>query len=274
MGFLKSLFGGKDETPEEKKAREAERNFDMLKTDGVRALRTGRHDIAVKCLTKALEIQDELETHDYLSQAYMQAENFSAALEQLAILAEAQPDNIRILATMAKVAYMTEDYTKMRAFCEKAMLIDKDDPEVMFLYARAAAGHNDMVNAIAMYTKTIMLDGDFAAAYLERGQLLLRMGDIDGADDDANYLLEVAPGAEDVTLLKANVLMRRNQYADAIKFFDQTIEAHPYSTEAYKGRGAARLALGDKEGAESDMRQVLDIDPHALDGVSGDFTLS
>ena len=274
MGFLKSLFGGKDETPEERKAKEEERDFDRLKTDGVVALRTGRFDYAVKCLTQALEVRDDLETRDYLSQAYMQTEKFGDALAQLKYLADAQPDNINILSTMAKVAYMMEDYTKMSEYCEKAMLIDKDNAEVMFLYARAASGHGDLVNAVAMYTKTIMLDEHFASAYLERGQLLLNMGDIEGAEEDADYLMEVAASAEEVTLLKAHVLMARQQYGEAIKLFEQTIESNPYNTDAFKGRGAARLALGDKEGAEADMRQVLEIDPSALDDVNGDFTLS
>jgi len=31
MGFLKTLFGGKEESPEEKREREAARNFDVLR---------------------------------------------------------------------------------------------------------------------------------------------------------------------------------------------------------------------------------------------------
>ncbi len=33
-----------------------------------------------------------------------------------------------------------------------------------------------------------------------------------------------------------------------------------------------RLALGDKEGAEEDMRQVLELNPNGQNGINGEFT--
>jgi tetratricopeptide (TPR) repeat protein len=235
MGFLKTLFGGKEETPEERKMREAARDFDVLRTDGVRALRTGQYAYAVKCFSKALEIRDDLETHDYLSQAYIQNEQLQEGYGQLTILAEAQPDNIHILASMAKVAYLMENYTLMAECCEKAMLIDKDNAEIMFLYARAARGQHDTVNAIAMYTKTLMLDENFAAANLERGQLLLDEGDIEGAADDAGRLAEVAPDAEEVLLFRASLFLRQQRVGEAISCYERALEVNPYCHEAQEG---------------------------------------
>lgn len=235
MGFLKTLFGGKEETPEERKMREAARDYDVLRTDGVRALRTGQYAYAVKCFSKALEIKDDLETHDYLSQAYIQNEQLQEGYGQLVLLAEAQPDNIHILASMAKVAYLMENYTLMAECCEKAMLIDKDNAEIVFLYARAARGQHDTVNAIAMYTKTLMLDENFAAANLERGQLLLEKGDIEGATEDADYLAEVAPDAEEVLLFRAQLFLQQQRVGEAISCYERALEVNPYCNEAQEG---------------------------------------
>ena len=41
MGFLKTLFGGREESPEEKAEKRREREFDVLKYDGVRARKIG-----------------------------------------------------------------------------------------------------------------------------------------------------------------------------------------------------------------------------------------
>ena len=273
MGFFKSLFGGKDESPEEKKKKDDARDFDVLKTDGVRALRMGQGEYAVKCFTKALEINDDLETRDYLSQAFVRCDRLKEARAQLDILAEAQPDNIHILMMMARVDYMMEDYNAMMEVCEKATLLDNDNAEVMFLYARAMRGQNDLVNAVAMFTKCIMLDEHFADAYLERGRLLLQMGDVEGASDDADFLMEAAPGVEEVLLFKASVLMAEQKTSEAIAVYDKAINTNPFCVAAFKGRGAARLAIGDKEGAESDMRQLLELDPNALDNLSGQFNV-
>ena len=271
MGFLKSFFGGKEESPEEKKKREEARDFDVLKTDGVKALRMGRADIAVQCFKKALELRDDLETLDYLSQALIRNDQLSEALEKLNMLAEAQPDNIQILLMMVRVNYMMEDYNAMVAMCERALLLDNDNAEVMFFYARASRGQGDLVNAVAMYTKCIMLDPQFADAYLERGRLLLDMGDIEGASEDANHLYELVEGVEEVMMLKANVLEAQGHLSDALAIYDKAVELNPFSVVAFKGRGALRLAMGDKAGAEEDMKQLLELDPHALDTLSGQF---
>ena len=47
MNFFKKLFGGRKTVVEEK--HEEEKNFDVLKYDGVRALKQQQFDYAVKC---------------------------------------------------------------------------------------------------------------------------------------------------------------------------------------------------------------------------------
>ena len=106
MGFFKTLFGGKDDSPADKQKKDEARDLDVLISDGVRAMRTGHAEYAVKCFRHALEIKDDLQIHDYLSQALIRNEEFRPAMEQLAILAEAQPDNIQIVLTMARVAFL------------------------------------------------------------------------------------------------------------------------------------------------------------------------
>lgn len=52
---------------------------------------------------------------------------------------------------------MMEDYGAMSHACEKGMLIDKDDAHLLFLYAKACLGQGDVINTIAMLTKSILL---------------------------------------------------------------------------------------------------------------------
>ena len=80
MGFFKSLFGGSPSS-EDKRKDEDSKNFDTLKYDGVRALKQGQFGFAIKCFTHALDIQEDLECRDYLSQAYMHTDELSQALE-------------------------------------------------------------------------------------------------------------------------------------------------------------------------------------------------
>ena len=271
MGFFKSLFGGTDENPEEKKQRETEREVDVLKTDGRRALQMGQAEFAVKCFEKALQLKDELETRDYLAQALIRNDRLDEAMQQLRILHEAQPENVHILSLMAKVAFMMEDYGKMTELCEQAMLLDKDNAELVYLYGRAALGQQDKVNAVAMFTKAIMLDERLADAYLKRGEVLLDMGDLDGANEDADWLMERVEGVDDVMLLKARILEAQQNDAEAIEVLSLAIERNPFLTDAYRLRGAARLRMGDKDGAADDAKKVLELNPEEMEGINGEF---
>ena len=67
MNIFKKLFGSQTTSKETKQ--EENKNFDVLKYDGVRALRMQQFDYAAKCFVHAIELNaDDLECRDYLSQ--------------------------------------------------------------------------------------------------------------------------------------------------------------------------------------------------------------
>lgn len=259
MKFFKALFGSKEEKPEEKKKAEEAKNFDVLKYDGVRALHSGQAEYAIRCFTHALQMQDDLEIHDYLSQAYIRTGELPQAYEQLQKLAEAQPDNQQIFIRMANVAYMMEDYGAMAGACEKAMLIDDKNPEVMYLYARACIGQEDVTNAVAMLTKAISLKEDYGDAYLLRGETLLKNGETDEADEDATWLLEHTQDNEDVLILKARIEREKGNPEEAISFYTKVTDANPFNIDAYRERGEQKLASGDEKGGNEDIEHASEL---------------
>ena len=144
MNIFKALFGSKSKPTEEVK-KDVTRDFNVLKYDGVRALRERQFDYAIQCLLRAIDMNGaDLECRDYLSQAFIATDNLSQAYEQLQKMAEECPDNIAVLLRMADVAYMMENYTAMADVCEKAMMLDGDNVQVYFYYAKACCGHGDL----------------------------------------------------------------------------------------------------------------------------------
>ena len=71
MGFLKTLFGGREESPEEKAEKRREREFDVLKYDGVRARKIGEVKYAIRCFREALALRNDTETASYLAVALL-----------------------------------------------------------------------------------------------------------------------------------------------------------------------------------------------------------
>ncbi len=290
MGFFKKLFGGKEETPEEEHKEKVEKDFDVLKYDGVTALKTRNTEYAIQCFKAALQRKDDLETRDYLSQAYIQNNELLPAYDELQKLADAQPDNKQIFVRMAHVAFLMEDYNAMSVACEKAKLIDKDDAQVNYFYAKACLGQNDLINAIAMLTKAITVADQhkeeeseeaqknaafLPAMYLLRGETLLKMGDVKSADEDATLLLDMTDSeltdAEDIYLLKARVEHAKQQLDEAITYYNKVIEANPFSIDAFRERGAVYLEKGDKIHATEDAEHLLELNPNEAKAVNGDY---
>lgn len=272
MGFFSTLFGGRQLSPEEEKQEQEAKKFDLLKYDGVKAMKMGQADYAVRCFTEALKVHDDLEVHDYLSQVLLRQGNLDAAMNELRTLGDAEPENAQIQIRMAQVAYMQEDYATMETVCQQATTLEPENAEPYFLHAEALKGQQNPVGAIAMLTKAISLKEDYAEAYLLRGQTLLVMGDAASAETDADWLLEHVGDHEDVLLLKARVEAAKGQAQDAIRVYGKVIEVNPFQIDAFRERGRLRLDLGDKAGAEQDMQTVLELDPQQMADVSGEYS--
>lgn len=272
MGFWKTLLGGVDETPEEDKKNADAKQFDLLKYDGVKAMRIGQFDYAVKCYREALKIQDDLEVRDYLAQALIRQGQLAEAITELKALHQQAPDNVEVLLQAAHVAYMQEDYDEMDTLCQQALQVDETHPRVHYLYAQACAGRGDIIGAIARLTKAVVLDPDFADARLLRAQVLTKMGEVKGAKEDVDWLMARHADHEDVVLAAARLAQAKGQADEALQLYTRLIDMNPFHLEAYHERGRLRYEAGDKQGAEEDMQKLLELNPNELADVSGDYS--
>ncbi|MBP3834762.1 MAG: tetratricopeptide repeat protein [Prevotella sp.] len=260
MSFFKTLFGGKEESPEEKARAQEAQDFDKLKYGGVRALKVGQVDVAVQCFLQALEIKDDLEIRDHLSVAYIHKNELQQAFAQLEMLAKAEPRNQEIWLRMARVAYMMEDYHTMDDLCQRALSVDENNPEAYCLRARAFIGQNQLEKAIGMLTEAIVRNDNYGEAYLLRGDTYLRMGNAEKADEDVTHLLKHVEDNEDVLLLKARVERKKGNDDEALYYYNKVVDANPFSLPAYQERALVKLAAGDKAGAEEDFLKYKELD--------------
>lgn len=267
MNFFKKLFGSQNTSEEVKE----EKNFDVLKYDGVRALRMQQFDYAAKCLVLALELNaDDLECRDYLSQAYISLGDMQNAYTQLMAISAAQPNNVAVLLRMADVLYMTEDYAAMAEVCEKALQLDSENIMTYYIYAKAYKGLNDLDAAVAMLSKAIDRREDFDAARLLRGNVLLENNQTAEAALDADNLYQRIEENEDVLLLKARVEKALGNLKEAEKVYTKAIDFNPFLIEAYKERSEVRSALGDTAGAKEDQTRVDEMEqdiPQPTEGI-------
>ncbi|MBR4390200.1 MAG: tetratricopeptide repeat protein, partial [Prevotella sp.] len=266
MSFFKKLFGGESKPQTTEEPIKEEVSFDTLKYDGIRALRNGQLDFAEQCFLQALEREEDLEIHDHLSQLYLMRDRLDEALDEVRIMAEAQPDNMRVFLRMAHVAFMKEDYETLREACDVVLSQDEKDVEALLLLGRGALAKEQWEEAVAWLSKGIDAEPRFVDGYLFRGDAFLHLGQVDDARADADQLLTMIPDNEDALLLMARVEKASGNYDAALEYYGQVIDANPFNVAAYAERGELRSIMGDMLGSVDDIEMAKSLRPESTIG--------
>ena len=201
------MFGGREESPEEKAEKRREREFDVLKYDGVRARKMGEVKYAIRCFREALALRNDSETASYLAEALLSDKQAEEARSILAKLAEELPDHIGVWLAMSRADEMMQDYTRMDEDCRAALQIDNGHAGALYRSAQAKHALHDELNAVALLTQAIVQDEHLTEAYLLRAEILRDMGSLTEAEADIDHLLEdekAQPAPEEAVMLKAN----------------------------------------------------------------------
>lgn len=304
MNFLKKLFAGNNEPEENVRHKNEERNFDILKYDGIRAQRIGKWIYAEKCFKEALNIRPDLETASLLVSTSLQLNKLEQAHEVLGQMISLEPQRLQSYLDLARVCYLQEHYDDMLATAQQAAQLAPDNETPYFLQAQAYHKLGDSIHTIVALTQAISRKEDFTEAYLMRGQVLLEMKQYNEALEDVDFLLkhdsideealrlaaEVQQGLgnedEAVTYYKkvidlnpfnehsyeqiALILARKKEYAQAIATLDEALEINE-KAQLYQLRGKLKMDSGDKEGALADMKKALELNPESENRISGHF---
>ncbi len=100
-----------------------------------------------------------------------------------------------------------------------------------------------------------------ARQLLERGHGKRRAGDLDGAIQDLDRAIDLAPGLAAAWDERSAARYGKGEVDGAIDDAAKAIELDPDFALAWGSRGAARCARGDLEGAIADETKALDLDP-------------
>ncbi len=271
MGFWKSFFGGEPDSPEEEKKNAEAKNFDLLKYDGVKALRIHQTDYAIRCFREALKIQDDPETHDYLQRALIANGQLEEGMAELQTMLTLAPGNVAVMTQAAHVAFMLEDYKQMATLCEQAIAAEPGNALAHYQLAQAMIGQGNVVEAIAHLTQSIAINEQRGEARLLRAQTLLSMGELKGAREDIDWLLDHTDDHEDVLMMAARLCVAEGKQQEALNIYNKVSEQNPFHLDALRERGRLRMDMGDKKGAEEDLRHLLELNPGELDGASGEY---
>lgn len=308
--FFKSLFFSSQETSEVEIHKNDRKKFDVLKYDGIRALRIGKLAYAIKCLVEALELQEDFEARTYLVTAYTSAHKLEEAMAELDRLVELDPIHIQTRLSRINLLFMLDREGEVEADCREIIKLEETNYLAWYLMGKAKYILNNPLGAIADLTKAITLKDDFVDAYWMRAQVLLVMRQVSEALLDVEKAIQLNPEEENLYLLRGRIrlvlddkeaalvdfqnvldlnpyneeaglsigqlLIDQERLDEAIHFFDELIELKPEFAKAYAERGRAKNKKGDKVGAFEDLKKSIELNPvgdeaQRLEGVHSNF---
>lgn len=293
MGFFKSLFKAKAEDSAAEQEKKLQKEFEILKYDGIRAHRMHRMDYARKCFEEAIKLQDDFETYAQLVQLLFETGDFQGALVPLNHMAKAEPHIAETFISLATVHFMLENYQEMADNAQLAIDKAPDNVQAYYLKGKAMQGLAQEDEAVNLFTKAIDLQSDFAEALLLRGQIYLRQAKLtealtdaeaviasgkevesglllrgsvkevenqsEEAESDYRQVLELDPFNQQAYIYIGKLYMKNERYADAISIMDDAIEVCPVFAHAYEVRAEAKNLSGDAEGAAKDASAAANL---------------
>lgn len=266
MGFFKSFFSGKPASPEEEKQKNIRKNFEIFKYDGMRAQRMGRADYAIQCFTEALALQEDFETMGYLAQVYIQTSALDEAHQLLERMIAAEPEHISTLLTLANVCYMQEDYPAMAEAARQAIALEEDNAIAHYLLGKACNGQNDDLMCIAHLTKAIVLNEKFIEARLLRAEVLIKMQQYKEAMEDIDAILAQHIDEENALLLRGQVKEATGAAEEAEENYRFVTARNPYNEQAFLLLSHLYISQKKLDVAIDMLNDAIDINPDFAQG--------
>ena len=298
MGFFSKIFGS--DKPSEQS------QFDILQTDGLRAMQIGEMPYAEKCFTAALELQHDLKTVGFLAEVYIRTQQHDKALPLLEELcrAENHPSfEVRFLLaiTQGELRLFADERNTCKALLEEF----PQDVRVLQCAAEADYGLDAPFEAIAHLTQELALEENHAGSLRLRAQILADMqqwnealadtdtlvkaypnspsdlrlharclaalGRFDEAISDLEQVLTINPFDREAVLALGALYAETTRWDKALALYDEAIELQPDFAGAYKARGAVKHHLKDELGAADDLKRTLELAPETAEELSGKY---
>jgi len=115
--------------------------------------------------------------------------------------------------------------------------------------------------AIEGFTASIACDPNYSEYYNERGNLLLKLEDFEGAERDYRRAIELSPPYPEVWTNLGQCYRQTGRMKEAVKAYSRALDLFPAQAVAYLGRAQALEALNRIEDAIQDYGAALALNP-------------
>lgn len=241
MGIFKSLFGHGAEQPEEAKDKSKQRKFDILKYDGLKALKMGKTGYAIRCFNEALILQEEFETLNYLALSYLQGNDTTKAIDTYSRMTQIDAEHPDTFLNRAQLYFQEHQPEAAIADCEYVLTKNPSDYRAYFLMGQVRKTLQQLQEAIEDLDKAAAIKSDFAALFLLRSSIWTELKAYKNALSDINTALSISPDEESAYMQRAVIYEATGNTEAALQDYATVIELNPFHEQAYLESGRILL---------------------------------
>lgn len=183
------------------------------------------------------------------------------ALARLSQLIERNSESTILYSTRARLHLELKNNEAALADAEKSLQLNKDNPDALFVRSIILADKKDPEGALRDINRLLQLSPGNARGLWIRSLILTSKKDFDAALEDLKKLSRANPEVIDYRLQMAAIHNAKDDPQTAIKIYDELLETNPDVWRIYRGRGDARLSLGEHKEAIADYERALELMP-------------
>lgn len=263
MKLLKKIFNlaEKEEDAQEKKD---QKNFSILKYDGLKAIRMGQAAYGIRCFNEALKYNDDEEIYFWLAQTYSGLHQEKDALKSIAQLLELNAAHLGGLLLQGHLFFQQMEYDVAMESIQKAKSLAGEEElvELLFLEGLVLQRQEKHELAIASFSELIERKEDFGAAYRLRAKSERLLNMFEEALNDAQEAFNKNPEDERAKLEEAQIMLAKNREEDAITLFKETLEIDPFNIEAHQCLSSMLIQKGMMDQLLGYLNEWIDNQPH------------
>lgn len=166
--------------------------------EGLKLYRAGDHEAARAKFAEAVAAMPDLApAWAGMAEIDFESGSFQSALDHARTCLEHDDENIKCVAIAANASRELGDMEANQLYVDRYQELNPEDPTTLFNQAADFLNAMDDDKARPLLEQCLQVDPEFPQCLFEYGMLLLRSGDLEGAKEQLNTYLAVAPDGAD-----------------------------------------------------------------------------
>ena len=237
-------------------------SMDVLRLRGVYFITQKKFDEALRDLQKVIEKNPEdMTALQAMAEVLASLKKFDEAGTQLNRIVELQPQSPAGYLLRARLNQLRENNEAALTDLDKVIELDAGNVMGRMMRARIYLEQRKLTEAKADVERVLERNAGVVEAILLRSIIFANEGNFAAAITDLKQIARAVPDNVEVQLQLAGLYAADEKPRKALEIYEKVLAAGGDNIDALRGRGDARLSLGQHAEAIADYEAALKLDP-------------